>query len=338
MFNPTRPSPNLPERHGSKVMDIICTGSIAYDYLMTFPGYFKDHILPEKLDSISLSFLVDSMVRQRGGTAPNIAYTLALLGAHPRLVGTVGEDFSDYNEWLKSKSIDTRDVRRIPGKFTASFFVNTDRANAQIASFYPGAMAHASEISMRDLGLSPSDLVVISPNDPGAMIQYAQECRELGIPYLYDPSQQIVRMAADDLRQGVKSAHALFLNDYEYELLKKHTGLTEESILSRVSLMVITLGESGAAIYASGQCVRVPVVPPEKIADPTGVGDAFRGGFLTGYRLGLDWDTCGKMGALAATYCLEQVGTQSHSFTPIEFISRFRRHFDDQGKLDVLLK
>ena len=319
-------------------MDIICTGSIAYDYLMTFPGYFKDHILPERLNSLSLSFLVDSMVRQRGGTAPNIAYTLALLGGRPRLVGTVGEDFSDYNEWLKNKGIDTRDVRLIPGKFTASFFVNTDRSNAQIASFYPGAMAHAGEISMRELGLAKTDLVVISPNDPSAMIRYAAECCELGVPYLYDPSQQIVRMNADDLRLGVEGAQSLFVNDYEFDLLQKHTGLTLDSILTKVTFVVITCGESGASIYTRDQRFDIPVVPPERNADPTGVGDAFRGGFLTGYRLGLDWETCGKMGVLAATYCLEQVGTQSHFYTPADFIARFHRHFDDQGKLDVLLK
>lgn len=319
-------------------MDIICTGSIAYDYLMTFPGYFKDHILPDRLDSISLSFLVDSMVRQRGGTAPNIAYTLALLGDHPRLVGTVGEDFSDYREWLQSKGIDLSGVRMIPGKFTASFFVNTDRSNAQIASFYPGAMAHASEISMSDLGLQKTDLVIISPNDPSAMIQYANECSQLGIPYLYDPSQQIVRMEADDLRRGVEGAYSLFVNDYEFDLLQKHTGLTLDSILSIVHFMVVTCGESGSLVYADGQCFNIPVAPPAKIADPTGVGDAFRGGFLTGYRLGMDWPTCGKMGALAATYCLEQVGTQSHYYTQADFASRYTHHFGDVLQLDGINK
>lgn len=319
-------------------MDILCTGSIAFDYLMTFPGYFKDHILAERLDTISLSFLVDSMVRRPGGTAPNIAYTLALLGAHPRLVATVGEDFNEYGKWLDGKGIDITDVRVIPGKFTASFFVNTDRSNAQIASFYPGAMANAGEISLRDLRLNKTSLVVISPNDPGAMNQYAAECRELAVPYLYDPSQQIVRMNADDLRSGVEGASSLFANDYEFELLQKHTGLTLKAILARGGFVVITCGKDGATLYAGDQKFDIPVVPPDAIADPTGVGDAFRGGFLTGFRLKLDWDTCGKLGALAATYCLEQVGTQTHCYTPIEFVTRYRRHFDDQGRLDVLYK
>jgi adenosine kinase len=197
-------------------------------------------------------------------------------------------------------------------------------------------MAHAAEISLADLKMKP-DLVIISPNDPGAMVHYAQECARLGIPYLYDPSQQIVRMAGSDLRAGVEEAFALFVNDYEIELLKKATGLSMDDILHCVKVVVITRGESGASIYTNGQEFTIPIVPPASIADPTGVGDAFRGGFLTGYAAGLDWELCGRMGALAATYCLEQCGPQAHSYTPSEFVTRFRQHFDDRGALDVLL-
>jgi len=318
-------------------MSIVCTGSIAYDYLMTFPGYFLDHFLPGRLDKISLSFLVDSMVRQRGGTGPNIAYTLALLGEQPLLVGTVGEDFTDYRVWLESKGVDTRFVREIPGKYTASFFANTDLSNNQIASFYTGAMANAAEISMCELVDQHPELVVISPNDPKAMDQYVVQCKELSIPYLYDPSQQIVRVDPQELRRGVDGAASLFLNDYEFELLQKHTGLTENQILSMVEFMVVTHNKDGAIIYVEGEEYRIPPVPPEKIVDPTGVGDAFRGGFLRGYQLGLDWQTSGQMGALAATFCLEQRGTQSHSFTPAEFVARYRTCFRDGGVLDVLL-
>jgi adenosine kinase len=319
-------------------MSIVCTGSIAYDYLMTFPGYFRDHFLPDRLDKISLSFLVDSMVRQRGGTGPNIAYTLALLGEHPLLVGTVGEDFTDYRVWLESKGIDTCFVREIPGKYTASFFANTDLSNNQIATFYTGAMANAAEISMLELVDQHPELVVISPNDPKAMDQYVAQCKELNIPYLYDPSQQIVRVDPQELRRGVDGAAGLFVNDYEFELLQKHTGLTENQILSMVEFMVVTHGKDGAIIYVEGEEYRIPTVPPEKIVDPTGVGDAFRGGFLRGYQLGLDWQTCGQMGALAATFCLEQRGTQSHSYTPAEFVTRYRTCFHDGGAMDVLLR
>ena len=319
-------------------MSIVCTGSIAYDYLMTFPGYFRDHFLPDRLDKISLSFLVDSMVRQRGGTGPNIAYTLALLGEHPLLVGTVGEDFTDYRVWLESKGVDTCFVREIPGKYTASFFANTDLSNNQIATFYTGAMANAAEISMLELVDQHPELVVISPNDPKAMDQYVAQCKELNIPYLYDPSQQIVRVDPQELRRGVDGAAGLFVNDYEFELLQKHTGLTENQILSMVEFMVVTHGKDGAIIYVEGEEYRIPTVPPEKIVDPTGVGDAFRGGFLRGYQLGLDWQTCGQMGALAATFCLEQRGTQSHSYTPAEFVARYRTCFHDGGSMDVLLR
>jgi adenosine kinase len=317
-------------------MTIVCTGSIAYDYLMSFPGYFRDHILPDKLDTISVSFLVDSMVRQRGGTAPNIAYTLALLGEKPLLLGTVGEDFADYRAWLDSKGVDTSCAVVVPGTFTASFFANTDRSNAQICSFYPGAMSHASQLSVDSLSPRP-DLVIISPNDPLAMDLYVQQCQEQGIPYLYDPSQQLARVTAEEILRGVKGAHSLFVNEYEFELLQKHTGLSLDDVLGHVGYLVVTLAERGAAIYADGKKVVVPVVPPRQILDPTGVGDAFRGGFVRAVRLGMDWQTCGQVGALAATYCLETRGPQEHAYTPAEFIARYRQHFDDNGALDVLI-
>ena len=317
-------------------MSIVCTGSIAYDYLMSFPGLFRDHILLDRLETISLSFLVDSMVRQRGGTAPNIAYTLALLGERPHLMGTVGEDFSEYRLWLESKGVDTTCVDVVPGVYTASFFANTDRANSQISSFYTGAMRFANQQSLLNLKTRP-ELVIISANDPKAMDRFVVECRDAGIPYLYDPGQQVVRSDPAELRRGVESAYSLFVNEYEFELLQKHTGLTEKEMLDQVKLLVVTLGERGARIYAGGQQYLVPVVPPLQILDPTGVGDAFRGGFVRGERLGLGWEICGQMGVLAATYCLETRGPQEHTYSPTEFVARFRQHFDDQGALDALL-
>ncbi len=320
-------------------MDIVLTGSVAFDYLMKFPGLFREHILPDRLESISLSFLVESMVVQRGGIAPNIAYTLALLGGQPRVMATVGEDFESYRTWLESKGVDTSLSRVIPGVFTASFFANTDRSNAQIASFYPGAMAYADQLSFKDPAFQEKmpDLVVISPNDPIAMDKYAQECSELSIPYLYDPSQQLVRLSAEEVLRGIRGARALFVNEYEYALIEKMTGFTRAQILAPLQFMVVTCGESGADIFAGEQSYHIPVVPPERIADPTGVGDAFRGGFLTGYRLGLRWEICGQMGALAATYCLEQTGPQGHQYTPAEFVARFRKYFDDHGALAQLI-
>lgn len=317
-------------------MDILLTGSVAYDYLMTFPGHFKEQILPERLGSISLSFLVESMSKQRGGIAPNIAYTMALLGERPRVMATVGEDFSDYRDWLESKGVDTSLMQVIPGEFTASFFATTDHASAQIASFYPGAMAHSSTQSLKSLDTKP-DLVIVSPSAPDAMMKFPAECRELGIDYLYDPSQQVLRLDGRELARDMEGANFLFCNDYEFGLISKKTGWSLDQMLEHVKVLVITRGKDGADLYAGEDAVHIPTVPEDEIVDPTGVGDAFRGGFLTGYSRGFDWKLCGEIGSLAAVYCLEQKGPQKHSYTRAEFIERFRKHFDDDGNLDFLL-
>jgi adenosine kinase len=318
-------------------MAIVCTGSVAYDYLMKFPGYFKDHILPNNLETLSLSFLVDSMTKVRGGVAPNIAFTLALLGSEkPVVFATVGEDFEEYRMWLESHRVETKFIKKIEGVFTASFFANTDQANSQIASFYTGAMTYARDYSLRELDFLP-ELVVISPNDPNAMNRYVEECIQMNIPYLYDPSQQIVRMSSDEIRKGVEGAYSLFVNEYEYQLLQKHTGLSQEDILKIVKFLVVTLGDQGARIYVDDHEYYVPAFPVENIVDPTGVGDAFRGGFLRGYQEKLSWELCGKIGTLSAAYCLEQNGTQSHYYSVEEFVNRFRSHYGDNNELDQLL-
>ena len=318
-------------------MDILLTGSVAYDYLMTFPGLFREHILPERLESISLSFLVESMSRQRGGIAPNIAYTMALLGARPRVMATVGEDFEEYRAWLEAKGVDTSLMKVIPGVFTASFFATTDQVNAQIASFYPGAMGYAGTQSLKELTSKP-ELVLVSPNEPGAMTKFSAEARELGIPYLYDPSQQVLRLNGAELARDMEGAYLLFCNDYEYGLISKKTGWDLAQILKQVRVVVVTRGKDGATLYTNGDECHIPTVPERMIIDPTGVGDAFRGGFLAGYSLGYDWKLCGEIGSLAAVYCLEKNGPQSHSYTREEFVARFRQHFDDGGRLNQLLE
>lgn len=317
-------------------MDILITGSVAYDYLMTFPGHFREQILPERLESISLSFLVDSMSKQRGGIAPNIAYTMALLGGRPRVMATVGEDFEEYRAWLEAKGVDTSLMCVVSGVFTASFFATTDHASAQIASFYPGAMGHAATQSIKELPTKP-DLVIVSPNAPDAMMKFPAECRELEIRYLYDPSQQVLRLEGSELARDMEGAHFLFCNDYEFGLISKKTGWSLDQILGHVKFLVITRGKDGADLYSGDETVHIPTVPENEIVDPTGVGDAFRGGFLAGYSRGFDWKLCGEIGSLAAVYCLEQRGPQSHAYTRQEFVERFRKHFDDGGKLDELL-
>jgi len=318
-------------------MEIVLTGSIAFDYLMKFPGYFQDHILPDNLECLSLSFLVESMVRQPGGIAPNIAYTLALMGERPRLLATAGEDFVEYRDALERSGVDTSGIRLIKGEFTASFFANTDLANAQIASFYPGAMAAAGDLSLNELKGKRPELVLISPNDPRAMVRYVSECKELGIPYIYDPSQQIPRLTDDEIKEGLEGALALFINKYEFRMIQKRTGLSPWEIKALTQFSVVTLGEEGSVIYQGEKELRIPVVTPNEIIDPTGVGDAFRGGFLAGYARGWDLEICAQMGAVAAAFCLEQEGPQGHSFTPSELVARFREHFDDRRILDALI-
>jgi adenosine kinase len=316
-------------------MNIIVTGSIAFDYLMTFPGRFADHILPDQLDHLSVSFLVDEMRRQYGGTAPNIAYNLALLGERPRVMGTAGQDFGDYRIWLEGHGVDTSLIREELDLFTASFFVSTDLDGNQIASFYTGAMARARELSLLN---NKADLVTISPNDPQAMVKYPAECQAMGIPYLYDPSQQIIRLSGEDLRAGLEGCDLLVVNEYEFGMLREKTGLSEAAIrFAPVRACIVTLGEKGARIWTQDAAYDISIVPPKRVDDPTGVGDGFRAGLIKGLAMDLGWELAGQMGALAATYCLEQPGPQSHGYTLPEFVARFREHFDDAGALDALL-
>jgi adenosine kinase len=307
-------------------MKLIVTGSIAFDYLMQFPGRFTEHILPEHLQRVSLSFLVDSMDKRRGGCAPNIAYTIALLGERPYLVATAGQDFKEYDEWLKAAGVDTSHVHQVPDKFTASFFCSTDTENNQIASFYIGAMANAAELSLRTL--ERPGLVIISPNDPGAMIQYAEECRTIGVPFIFDPGQQCARLSGDELRDGITGARLVICNDYEFELIRQKTELGEDGILREATALLITRGEEGCSVYERGASrVDIKAITPHRIVDPTGVGDAFRGGLMKGIAAGKSLTQCAQMGIVAATYALEHLGGQSHAYTVKEFTARYAEHF-----------
>jgi adenosine kinase len=307
-------------------MRIIVTGSIAFDYLMSFPGKFTELLLQDHLSRVSLSFLVDTMDKRRGGCAPNIAYTLALLGTRPVLMATAGQDFGEYRRWLEAAGIDTSLVREIEGKFTASFFCSTDEVNNQIASFYTGAMANAAELSFRTAGRC--DLAIVAPNDPQAMRQYAEECRALGIRYMYDPSQQVARVDGDELKAGLVGASILICNDYEFEIIRQKTGMDEAAVVAAVrEAVVVTRGEKGATIHTQDGQIEVPAVPPHRIVDPTGVGDAYRGGFMRGLAVRAPYETCARLGSVAATYALEHLGGQSHAYTWNEFRARYEAHF-----------
>jgi adenosine kinase len=316
-------------------MNIVFSGSIAFDHLMTFPGYFSDYIMSDNLESLSLSFLTDSKTVHRGGNAPNIAYNHVLLGGKAAVLGTVGQDFTEYRTWLDSVGVDTTGIVEIKNEFTASFYATTDRNNSQIASFYSGAMSHASKLKISNLGFDP-DLVVISPDDPLAMRYRVRECQSMKIPYLYDPSQQIVRLEGDDLYEGVIGAHMIVLNNYEFTLLKDKINIDETAIVDKETVLVITNGRHGSRIWSGDDYFEIPIFPENEVCDPTGVGDALRGGFLRAYAAGLPLDLCVRVGTLSATYCLEHVGTQNHSYTVSQFVERFRTHYDDESVLDVL--
>ena len=317
-------------------MKIVVTGSIAFDYLMSFPGRFADVLIAEELEHVSLSFLVDTLKRQRGGTSPNIAYTLALLGGNPTIMATAGGDFGEYRDWLESHGVDTSAIIEFEDDFCASFFVNTDLDQNQIASFYTGAMAHASKLTFKEYA-PDADFACISPSDPDAMRAHAVECKQLGIPYIYDPSQQTIRLSGEDLRAGLEGCYLLTVNEYEFSLIQKKTGLTKAQIESLAGGVFISYGAKGSWLKIDGREYEIPTVPPQKIVGPTGVGDAYRAGLMRGMQLNLPWEISGRIGALAATYVIEQMGTLNHYYTPAEFVTRYREHFDDEGALDVLL-
>ncbi len=320
-------------------MDILITGSVAYDYLMRFPGRFKDHLLAENLNHLSVSFLVDEMTRHWGGVGANIAYSMALLGHRPRLMATVGQDFGDYRARLESVGVDTSPIIVIDKLFTASFFANTDTDNNQIATFYGGAMSRARDYTLAGTLSKLPEYVVISPNDPIAMHQLCDECHTLGIPYMYDPSQQVPRLDGDALRFGIERCDTLIVNEYEWGMIVNKTGMTRENVLQNVKALIITRGKRGADIYADGTYHDIPLfpVPDHAIADPTGVGDAFRAGILKGMAAGWSWEVSGRVAALCSAYVLENVGTQEHRYTPEAFVTRYRTVFDDDGALDSMI-
>lgn len=322
-------------------MRIAVTGSIATDYLMTFPGRFRDLINPDNLDRLSLSFLVDELEVRRGGVAANISFGMAQLGLRPTLVGAVGHDFADdYGAWLQRHGVDTDSVRVSDDKHTARFLCTTDLAEAQLASFYAGAMAEAGRIELEPVAarLGGLDLVVVSPNEPKAMLRHTEEARARGIPFVADTSQQLARLEGEDIRTLVDGAAYVIANDYERGLMEDKTGWSSDDLLERVGVRVTTLGAKGCLIEQSGEPpAEVAAVPPDEGAslEPTGVGDAFRAGFLTGRAWNLDLVRSAQVGAVLATRVLESVGTQEYQIDPTEFLQRMGAAYGDEAAREV---
>jgi adenosine kinase len=313
---------------------IAVTGSIATDHLMAFPGRFAEQLLPDQLAHLSVSFLVTDLDVRRGGVAANIAYGMGLLGQRPLLVGAVGADFADYRAWLERHGVDTSGVRQSELRHTARFVCTTDADLNQIASFYPGAMSEAREIELGPI--RPLDLVVVSPNDPVAMVRHTQECRELAIPFVADPSQQLSSLEPEQIRTLVDGADTLLTNAYEAALTEHKTGWSAEDILDRVAVRVTTHGKDGAAIERTGeQRIDVPVVAAGTIADPTGVGDAFRAGFLSGRAWGLSLERSAQVGSLLATLCLESVGPQEYAVDAARDVERIRTAYGDDAATEI---
>lgn len=292
---------------------IAVSGSIATDHLMHFPGRFAEQLVAEQLHRVSLSFLADDLVVRRGGIAANIAFGLGVLGVRPVLVGAVGEDFADYRSWLERHGVDTSGVHVSDVAHTARFVCTTDDDLCQIATFYAGAMAEARNIELEPIArwAGGLGLVLISPDDPEAMLRHAEECRQRGYPFAVDPSQQLARMDGAQAREFVQGAKYLFTNDYEWELLLRKTGWTEQDVLGQVDIRITTLGENGVELVGQdGFSIKVPAVAETIKADPTGVGDGFRAGFLAGVTGGLSLERAAQLGSLIAVLVLETVGTQ----------------------------
>ncbi len=300
-------------------MTIAVTGSIATDHLMRFPGRFSEQLLAEHLQKVSLSFLVDDLVVHRGGVAGNMAYAIGVLGGDATLIGAAGVDFTDYREWLESAGVNCDQVLVSDTQHTARFVCTTDVDMAQIASFYPGAMSQARNIRMADVvaAVGTPELVIVGANDPDAMFSHTDECRALGLAFAADPSQQLARLSGEEIRRLVDGAAYLFSNDYEWDLMLSKTGWSDADVLGQVGLRVTTLGAKGVDIVgADGTDIHVGVVPETAQVDPTGVGDAFRAGFLTGRSNGLGLERAAQLGSLVAVLVLETTGTQNWTWDP----------------------
>jgi adenosine kinase len=309
-------------------MSIIVTGTIAYDYIMDFNGHFSDRIMPENIGKLSLSFLVDKLNKQFGGTAGNIGYSLNLLGAKPLILAPAGNDFDPYQKFLTNAGIDISGIKIYADLMTSSYFVVSDSDHNQIGSFYLGATKNAAKVTIAEFCQKQKpEIAIISPTDPIAMKNYVEECIALKIPYIYDPAFQIATFTPDELRRGIENAKILIGNDYEISLIEQKLGISHEELIISVPHLITTIGSKGSIIETRNEAIHINPAKIIKAIDPTGAGDAYRSGFIAGFIKGYDLVTCGQMGSISSVFVVEKSGTVNHTYTQTEFIQRYTDNY-----------
>jgi adenosine kinase len=307
-------------------MNIIVSGSLAYDRIMDFPGHFSDHILPEKIHVLNVCFQVNGIQEKFGGTAGNIAYALTLMGEKPGISATIGRDYHTYFEWLKKNKISTEHIKIIEDEFTASAYITTDQADNQITGFNPGAMKYSSALDFDKLHPQKT-LVIISPGNLEDMLNYPRACKARGIDYIFDPGQSLPMLEGKDLIQAIDGCRVLISNDYEMDLIMSKTGLDKKALIRRARTIIVTLGERGSRVCSLDGEIKIPAVKPKTVEDPTGAGDSFRGGLISGLARGKDIMQCARMGSACASFAVECYGTQEYRFSPDEFNERLNECF-----------
>lgn len=306
---------------------IVVTGSLCYDLIMKYDGLYQEHFLPDHLDNINLSFLVDKARKEHGGCAGNIGYTLSLLGEHPRLVASVGPDFEKYGEFLRERGVDTDYVKVFADELTAACTITSDRAGKQITFVCTGAMSRARELNLGRAFTKHTQIAIVSPDDPQAMGQHTASAREFHVPFIYDPSFQVIAFDGSQLMRDVEGAHMLLVNDYEYELFLKKTGLDLDGLRKHVHNVIVTCGEKGSIVHTPTETLYIAAAKVAEVAEPTGAGDAYRGGLLFGITHGCDMRTCAQMGSVCGAFAVECMGTQNFNYTVAEFCQRYHENF-----------
>jgi adenosine kinase len=308
-------------------MNIVICGSLAYDRIMDFPGHFSDHILPEKIHVLNVCFQIDGIREKFGGTAGNIAYALRLMGERPEISASIGRDYHTYLEWLTKNEISTRLIRIVEEELTASAYITTDKADNQITGFNPGAMKFTSKLDFDTLD-PKNTFLIISPGNLEDMIKYPKLCKSKGIEYIFDPGQSLPMLNYKDLVQAIEGSKILICNDYELDLIMNKTGLNRKELVSLTGSIIVTLGDLGSQIFSGEGDIKIPIARARTVKDPTGAGDSYRGGLISGLAQGKEMTDCALMGSVCASFAVENYGTQEYTFTLDEFKARLNDCYD----------